>query len=69
MGSADEIGLPLQFDVEDTIFVAVGTDVDDAKATLVWAVQNFAGKSFCLLHVYHLPPSEFSIPFATIYSF
>ncbi|KAL0548679.1 hypothetical protein IC582_013142 [Cucumis melo] len=58
MGSADEIGLPLQFDVEDTIFVAVGTDVDDAKATLVWAVQNFAGKSFCLLHVYHLPPKN-----------
>ncbi|XP_031738257.1 U-box domain-containing protein 32 isoform X2 [Cucumis sativus] len=58
MGSAVEIGLPFQFDVEDTIFVAVGTDVDDAKATLIWAVQNFAGKSFCLLHVHHLPPKN-----------
>ncbi|XP_038892792.1 U-box domain-containing protein 32-like isoform X2 [Benincasa hispida] len=58
MGSADVIGQLLQFDVEDTIFVAVGTDVDDAEATLIWAVQNFTGKSFCLLHVHHLAPKN-----------
>ena len=56
MGTAEETVQHLQFDVEDTIFVAVGTDADDAKATLLWAVQNFAGKTFCLLHVHQLTP-------------
>ncbi|XP_023541967.1 U-box domain-containing protein 32 [Cucurbita pepo subsp. pepo] len=52
MAAADEIGQPLQFDVEHTIFVAVGTDVHDSETTLIWAVQNFAGKKFCVLHVH-----------------
>lgn len=69
MGTAEEIGQQLEFDVEDTIFVAVGTDVDAAKATLIWAVHNFAGKTFCLLHVHHLASSEFSISVAKIYCF
>ncbi|XP_023552426.1 U-box domain-containing protein 32-like isoform X1 [Cucurbita pepo subsp. pepo] len=56
MGTAEETVQHLQFDVEDTIFVAVGTDADDAKATLLWAVQNFACKTFCLLHVHQLTP-------------
>ena len=64
MAAADEIGQTLQFDVEHTIFVAVGTDVHDSETTLIWAVQNFAGKKFCVLHVHqpaHLvvPQSEF----------
>ncbi|CAK9318260.1 unnamed protein product [Citrullus colocynthis] len=58
MGTAEEIGQQLEFDVEDTIFVALGTDVDAAKATLIWAVHNFAGKTFCLLHVHHLAPKN-----------
>ncbi|KAK9291703.1 hypothetical protein L1049_019652 [Liquidambar formosana] len=36
-------------DVENTIFVAVGKD---SQSTLGWAVQNFAGKKICLLHVH-----------------
>lgn len=46
----------LKFDVEDTVFVAVGTDMDDTKATLIWALQNFPGKKFCLLHVHQPSP-------------
>lgn len=63
-GTAEEIGQQLVFDVEHTIFVAVGTNVDETKTTLIWAVHNFAGKNFCLLHVHPPPPgvglSEFS---------
>ncbi|XP_022140911.1 U-box domain-containing protein 32 isoform X2 [Momordica charantia] len=55
-GTAEEIGQQLVFDVEHTIFVAVGTNVDETKTTLIWAVHNFAGKNFCLLHVHPPPP-------------
>ncbi|KAG7013243.1 U-box domain-containing protein 32, partial [Cucurbita argyrosperma subsp. argyrosperma] len=60
MAAADEIGQPLQFDVEHTIFVAVGTDVHDSETTLIWAVQNFAGKKFCVLHVHQ--PAHLVVP-------
>lgn len=39
-------------DVEETIFVAVGRNIEKSKTTLFWAVQNFAGKKICLLHVH-----------------
>ncbi|KAF2320429.1 hypothetical protein GH714_027492 [Hevea brasiliensis] len=32
------------YDVEDTIFVAVGKNVEKCKTTLFWAVQSFAGR-------------------------
>ncbi|KAJ4706002.1 U-box domain-containing protein kinase family protein [Melia azedarach] len=39
-------------DVEETIFVAVGRNIEKSKTTLFWAVQNFAEKKICLLHVH-----------------
>ncbi|XP_038686371.1 U-box domain-containing protein 32 isoform X2 [Tripterygium wilfordii] len=40
------------YDVEDTVFVAVGKNVEKSKATLFWALRSFAGKKICLLHVH-----------------
>lgn len=37
---------------EETIFVAVGKNVKGSKATLFWALDNFARKKICLLHVH-----------------
>ncbi|XP_059667103.1 U-box domain-containing protein 32 isoform X2 [Cornus florida] len=39
-------------DVEKTVFVAVGKNVKESKSTLLWALQSFAGKNLCLLHVH-----------------
>ena len=51
------------FDVEETIFVAVGKNIEQGERTLSWAVQNFLGKKICVLHVhqpsYALSMSEF----------
>ncbi|KAK2650287.1 hypothetical protein Ddye_017776 [Dipteronia dyeriana] len=40
---------------EDTIYVAVGKDVNENKLTLSWALRNFQGNHFCILHVHQLP--------------
>lgn len=46
-------------DVEETIFVAVGKNVEKNKTTVFWALQNFAGKKISLLHV-HKPLHVFA---------
>lgn len=45
------------YDVENTVFVAVGKDVKESKANLKWASQSFVGRNFCILHVHH--PNSF----------
>ncbi|KAG7973552.1 hypothetical protein I3843_06G001600 [Carya illinoinensis] len=52
MGSVEAIEEEREFDVEETIFVAVGKNVEESKTTLFWAVQNFVGKKICVLHVH-----------------
>lgn len=63
MGSSvvdDEVGGEIEleeerereFDVEETIFVAVSKKVEESKSTLFWAIENFAGKRICVLHVH-----------------
>ncbi|GLT61314.1 hypothetical protein SLA2020_340330 [Shorea laevis] len=52
MGSVEVVEQEREFDVEETIFVAVGKSVEESKTTLFWAAQNFAGKKICVLHVY-----------------
>ncbi|VVB09626.1 unnamed protein product [Arabis nemorensis] len=53
MGSIGEIGGDQLFlDVEETIFVAVGEDVERSKTTVLWAARNFSGKKICLLYVH-----------------
>ncbi|KAM3682236.1 hypothetical protein ACJW31_12G057800 [Castanea mollissima] len=41
-----------EFDVEETIFVAVSKKVEESKSTLFWVIENFAGKRICVLHVH-----------------
>ncbi|KAL4595121.1 hypothetical protein ACB092_12G068500 [Castanea dentata] len=41
-----------EFDVEETIFVAVSKKVEESKSTLFWAIENFAGKRICVLHIH-----------------
>ena len=41
-----------EFDVEETIFVAVSKKVEESKTMLFWAIENFAGKRICVLHVH-----------------
>ncbi|WRX19164.1 Protein kinase domain - like 10 [Theobroma cacao] len=56
MGSLlEEIEGEREYDVEETIFVAVGKNVEKSKTTLFWAVQNFPGKRICVLHVQQPP--------------
>ena len=53
MGSlVDEIEGKREYDVEETIFVAVGKNVEKSKTTLFWALHNFPGKWICVLHVH-----------------
>nr|GMC64847.1 U-box domain-containing protein 32 isoform X1 [Ipomoea batatas] len=40
------------YDVENTVFVAVGKNVKEGKSTLYWAVKSFSRKRICLLHVH-----------------
>ncbi|KAK0581359.1 hypothetical protein LWI29_012873 [Acer saccharum] len=40
---------------EDTVYVAVGKDVNESMLTLSWALRNFGGDNFCILHVHQLP--------------
>ncbi|XP_062120383.1 U-box domain-containing protein 32 isoform X2 [Humulus lupulus] len=47
------------FDVEETIFVAVGKRVQQSERALLWALHNFSGMKICLLHV-HTPSRLFS---------
>ncbi|XP_039168607.1 U-box domain-containing protein 33 [Eucalyptus grandis] len=42
--------------VNDRVYVAVGSDVQESKSTLFWALQNFRGH-FRILHV-HQPPED-----------
>ena len=63
MGGGDcegEIEIEGLCDVENTIFVAVGKNVKESKSTLLWALQSFAGKKICLLHV-HEPAHSVSL--------
>lgn len=41
-----------EYDLDETIFVAVGKNVEKSKTTLFWAVDNFPGKRLCALHVH-----------------
>ncbi|KAJ0100351.1 hypothetical protein Patl1_20150 [Pistacia atlantica] len=53
MESSDEIERDgVAWDVEETIFVAVGKNVEKSKTTLFWAAQSFLGKKICLLHIH-----------------
>ncbi|OMO68380.1 hypothetical protein CCACVL1_19973 [Corchorus capsularis] len=53
MGSlVEEIEGEREHDVEETIFVAVGKNLEKSKTTLFWAVNNFPGKKICVLHVH-----------------
>lgn len=47
-------------DVENTVFVAVGSNVKESKSMLLWALQRFSGKKICLLHV-HQPTYSISL--------
>ncbi|KAL5859692.1 hypothetical protein ACOSQ4_000988 [Xanthoceras sorbifolium] len=38
----------------DTVYVAVEKDIEKSKLTLSWALSNFHGKKFCILHVHQL---------------
>ncbi|GKU88105.1 hypothetical protein SLEP1_g2406 [Rubroshorea leprosula] len=46
---------------EDTVCVAVGRDIEESKLTLLWAVQKFPGKKFCVLHVHQHAQTIYSI--------
>ncbi|PSS33060.1 U-box domain-containing protein [Actinidia chinensis var. chinensis] len=59
-GGEGEIEIEGLCDVENTIFVAVGNNVKESKSTLLWALQSFAGKKICLLHV-HEPAHSVSL--------
>ena len=59
-GGEGEIEIEGLCDVENTIFVAVGNNVKESKSTLLWALQSFAGKKICLLHV-HEPARSVSL--------
>ncbi|KAK1559465.1 hypothetical protein Q3G72_014780 [Acer saccharum] len=48
---------------EDTVYVAVGKDVNESKLTLSWALRNFGGDNFCILHVHQLPQTITSYSF------
>lgn len=52
--------------MEEKIYVAVSRDVKESKSTLLWALQNFVGRKFCLLHVHQpaqmIPISNLSLP-------
>lgn len=37
---------------DDTVYVALGKDVEQQKLTLLWALENFPGKKFFILHVH-----------------
>lgn len=52
MGSIVNVEEEREFDVEETIFVAVGKSVEESQTILFWAVQNFVGKKICVLHVH-----------------
>lgn len=47
------------FDLEETIFVAVGKNVEKSKRLLFWVLQSFVGKKICLLYV-HRPANVVS---------
>ncbi|KAI3432068.1 uncharacterized protein J3R85_007443 [Psidium guajava] len=52
MGSVGEIEAEGRCHEADTVFVAVGRNVEKCKTTLHWAARNFSGKRICLLHVH-----------------
>lgn len=52
MGSEVVIEREGPCDAENAIFVAVGKNVKESKSVLLWALQYFAGRKLCLLHVH-----------------
>ncbi|KAI4384777.1 hypothetical protein MLD38_002883 [Melastoma candidum] len=55
-------------DRESPVYVAVGSDVEKDKATLIWTVRNLVGRKICLLHVHqpkHSFPSKDDVATAT----
>lgn len=47
-----EESVPEVMDDSDTVYVAVGKDVEESKLTLTWALQNFPRNKICILHVH-----------------
>ncbi|KAI3705779.1 hypothetical protein L1987_76021 [Smallanthus sonchifolius] len=39
-------------DVKNTVFVAVGENVEESKSVMLWTLQKFSGLKICLLHVH-----------------
>ncbi|KAL3524291.1 hypothetical protein ACH5RR_017125 [Cinchona calisaya] len=60
MGGEGEIITEGVCDVENTIFVAVGVNMEEGKSILSWTLKSFPGKSICLLHV-HQPTQLLSL--------
>ena len=62
MGSIQVAQGPLQAGEEDTdtdtetVYVAVGKNVDKTHQLLHWASQKFPAKQICVLHVHHPHP-------------
>lgn len=46
---------------EDTVYVAVGKNVDKTRQLLHWASQNFSAKKICILHV-HQTLADINLP-------
>ncbi|KAG6730023.1 hypothetical protein I3842_01G059200 [Carya illinoinensis] len=46
--------------MENTLYVAVGENVKESRAILLWALQNSGGKKICIIHVHQ--PAQM-IPF------
>lgn len=57
MGSEGVVEFEGSCDVENTVFIAVGKNVKESKSTLLWALEYFAGRNLCLLHVHQ--PAQF----------
>ncbi|CAK7337318.1 unnamed protein product [Dovyalis caffra] len=60
MGDVDGFEAERAFDLEETIFVAVGKNVEKSRRLLFWVLQSFAGKKICLLYV-HQPANVVSL--------
>lgn len=55
MGSIEEVeGEPTveDLEVEETVYVAVGKNIEKSQQLLLWAVHNCAEKKICVLHVH-----------------
>ncbi|KAD1196175.1 hypothetical protein E3N88_43161 [Mikania micrantha] len=52
MGSLVEVIDESFEDVRNTVFVAVGKNVEESKSLILWTLHNFSGMKICLLHVH-----------------